>query len=68
MTDEEKNHTSEDSRRLRPGARPGAVRRRWKSRPGSPNNTASFPKTQAAGLADPERKVDLTERSVRRGE
>ena len=61
--------TDEDSRsRTSTGSSAGAVRRRWKSRPGSPNNTASFSKTQAAGLADPGRKVDLTERSVQRGE
>ena len=61
--------TDEDSRsRTSTGSLAGAVRRRGKSRPGSPRSTASFPKTQAAGLADPGRKVDLTERSVRRGE
>ena len=61
--------TDEDSRsRTSTGSSAGVVRRRWKSRPGSPNNTASFPKTRAAGLADPGRKVDLVKRSVRRGE
>ena len=52
--------TDEDSRsRTSTGSSAGAVRRRGKSRPGSPRSTASFPKTQAAGLADPGRKVDL---------
>ena len=41
--------TDEDSRsRISTGSSAGAVRRRGKSRPGSPNNTASFPRTWAA--------------------
>ena len=48
MTDEEKNHTGEDPRGLRPGTRPERRRDTGSPRHGSPKSTASSPRTWAA--------------------